>query len=117
MTRTRLNQSLPSERYGRVAHVALALVIMLVTIIVATQRTQAQTYRVLYSFKAYRKHFTKGDEPKGALLLRPAGGLYGTTTYGGAYGTGVIFKLRQTGQETVLDSFTNGADGENQLRV
>ena len=46
-----------------------------------------------------------------------AGNLYGTTYFGGAYqncngdGCGTVFKLDAAGNETVLHSFTNGADG------
>ena len=36
---------------------------------------------------------------------------YGTTYSGGASGYGVVFKLDTTGTETVLYSFTGGADG------
>jgi uncharacterized repeat protein (TIGR03803 family) len=53
------------------------------------------------------------------LLRDAAGNLYGTTQRGGAestpcinFGTcGVVFKLSPTGIETVLHSFTRGADG------
>jgi uncharacterized repeat protein (TIGR03803 family) len=45
-------------------------------------------------------------------LLEYKGVLYGTTTYCGAYGNGVIFKLTLTGKETVIHSFTGGdSDG------
>ena len=40
------------------------------------------------------------------------GNLYGTTYSGGAFGYGTVYKLT-AGQETVLYSFTNGADGAN----
>ena len=39
------------------------------------------------------------------------GNLYGTTAGGGASGAGVVFKVNAAGQETVLYSFTGGADG------
>jgi uncharacterized repeat protein (TIGR03803 family) len=40
-----------------------------------------------------------------------AGNLYGTTSAGGTLGAGVVYKLDAAGHETVLYSFTNGADG------
>ncbi len=40
------------------------------------------------------------------------GTLYGTTSLGGAYGFGTIFKLTGKGQETVLYSFIGGTNGE-----
>jgi uncharacterized repeat protein (TIGR03803 family) len=37
--------------------------------------------------------------------------VYGTTEGGGAYSNGVVYKVDQAGNETVLYSFTGGADG------
>ncbi|HEY0795461.1 MAG TPA: choice-of-anchor tandem repeat GloVer-containing protein [Acidisarcina sp.] len=45
------------------------------------------------------------------LVRDQAGNLYGTTAGGGAFGQGVAFKVDPTGKETVLYSFTGGADG------
>ncbi|MGO9648946.1 MAG: choice-of-anchor tandem repeat GloVer-containing protein [Terriglobales bacterium] len=58
-----------------------------------------------------------GEEPiAGPLVRDTAGNLYGNTYFGGASrcngaGCGVVFKLDATGKETVLHSFTGGADG------
>jgi uncharacterized repeat protein (TIGR03803 family) len=52
-----------------------------------------------------------GAYPNGALIEDSKGNLYGATGGGGAYGYGTIFKLTMTGKETVLYSFTGGADG------
>ena len=52
-----------------------------------------------------------GAEPLGGLIQDAAGNFYGTTEYGGAAGAGVVFKLDPNGNETVLYSFTGGADG------
>jgi uncharacterized repeat protein (TIGR03803 family) len=61
---------------------------------------------------------TDGEGPGSGQLARDAGGnLYGTTYFGGAYrncdgdACGVVFKLSPSGEETVLHSFTGGADG------
>src|SRR5579863_7251913 len=45
------------------------------------------------------------------IPLDSAGDLYGTTAGGGTAGAGVVFKLTPTRQETVLHSFSGGADG------
>ena len=58
--------------------------------------------------------FTGGGDggfPYGSLIRDSAGNLYGTTNGGGASGAGVVFKLDTSGHETVLYSFTGGADG------
>jgi uncharacterized repeat protein (TIGR03803 family) len=57
--------------------------------------------RVLYSFKGT----PDGQEPYAGLVRDPAGNLYGTTPFGGAYGWGAVFKLDAAGNETVLHSF------------
>ncbi|MGO4885857.1 MAG: choice-of-anchor tandem repeat GloVer-containing protein [Bryobacteraceae bacterium] len=45
-------------------------------------------------------------------MVRDRGGnFYGTTAGGGAWGPGTVFKLSPAGTETVLYSFTGGADG------
>jgi len=47
------------------------------------------------------------------VILDAEGNLYGNTEYGGAPGCGVVFKVDRFGHETVLYSFTGGADGGN----
>jgi uncharacterized repeat protein (TIGR03803 family) len=54
-----------------------------------------------------------GDYPLAGVIMDANGNLYGTTYYGGASGAGTVFKLDTTGTETVLYSFTGGADGSN----
>jgi uncharacterized repeat protein (TIGR03803 family) len=57
---------------------------------------------------------TDGSQPS-ALILDPAGDLYGTTRHGGFYGYGTVFRLTPVSgggwQETVLHRFTGGPDG------
>lgn len=71
----------------------------------------------LYTFCSL-SNCTDGETPGGGPLIRDVGGnLYGSTIIGGSYrncngdSCGVVFKLDPTGKETVLHSFTNGADG------
>ena len=52
-----------------------------------------------------------GGYPMGRLTRDPQGNLYGTAAGGGQYGYGVVFKVDALGNETVLYSFTGGADG------
>jgi uncharacterized repeat protein (TIGR03803 family) len=49
--------------------------------------------------------------PGGNLIVDSAGNIYGTGEAGGLYGYGAVFKLTPKGRETILYSFTRGADG------
>jgi uncharacterized repeat protein (TIGR03803 family) len=67
----------------------------------------AFTFKLLYAFTGG----TDGGYPCADLTADSAGNLYSTTTAGGAYGNGNVFKLAPDGTETVLYSFTGGNDG------
>ena len=71
---------------------------------------------VLYSFTG----FADGGQPVAGVIGDAAGNLYGTTSVGGSvtcfgWGCGTVFKLDKTGKETVLYTFTGGADGSSPL--
>jgi uncharacterized repeat protein (TIGR03803 family) len=59
---------------------------------------------VLYSFCG-KANCTDGANPYAGLVFDQKGNLYGTTLFGGAHGSGVVFKLSPEGKETVLHSF------------
>jgi uncharacterized repeat protein (TIGR03803 family) len=63
--------------------------------------------RVLYSFRGPPDD---GRTPT-ARLLNVDGSFYGTTSSGGAYGLGTVFKVTSDGTETLLHSFGSGSDG------
>src|ERR1022692_672141 len=67
----------------------------------------AGNYTVLYSFTGGEN----GGGPYAGVIRDPAGNLYGTTSDGGAASVGVVYKLNAASQETVLHTFTGGADG------
>jgi uncharacterized repeat protein (TIGR03803 family) len=67
------------------------------------------TETVLHSFTGG----VDGGFPEASLVRDHASNLYGTTTGGGAYDDGVVFKVDTTGAETVLYTFTGGADGSD----
>jgi uncharacterized repeat protein (TIGR03803 family) len=69
------------------------------------------TESVLYTFCSLPS-CADGERPLAGPLVRDSvGNLYGTTYFGGASDDGIVFKLDTTGKETVLHSFTGGADG------
>ncbi len=51
-----------------------------------------------------------GSIPMAGVVRDSAGNLYGTTFYGGL-GSGVVFKVDASGNDTTLHKFTCGADG------
>jgi uncharacterized repeat protein (TIGR03803 family) len=61
-------------------------------------------YTVFYRFCA-QTDCTDGSNPWAGVVFDQKGNLYGTTSIGGAYGVGVVFKLTPQGKETVLYSF------------
>lgn len=66
---------------------------------------------VLYNFYSYP---TDGSSPNGPLIMDKEGNLYSTTSGGGANGSGTVFKVTSTGEETVLYSFGSfSGDGIN----
>lgn len=57
-----------------------------------------------------------GATPLGGLVADASGALYGTTTGGGTFGYGVVFKLTPSGSrytQSVVYSFQGGNDGAN----
>jgi uncharacterized repeat protein (TIGR03803 family) len=69
--------------------------------------------RLLHSFG--QLNGSDGTNPTGASALDADGNFYGTTQAGGAYNSGVVFKLTKMAglfwQETLLYEFTGHADG------
>jgi len=94
----------------RAATLAMALAGMLAPALLPAPSAHAQGFKLLYTFSGG----ADGAYPQEvALIADQSGNLYGTTEGGGASNAGVVFKLDPSGQETVLYSFTGGADGGN----
>jgi uncharacterized repeat protein (TIGR03803 family) len=78
----------------------------------AVRTRSGSAYRVLYNFGSYPPD---GEIPE-AGLIKLNGVLYGTTINGGSGcyssgGCGTVFAITTSGTETVLHSFSGGADG------
>ncbi len=56
---------------------------------------------------------TDGSNPYSGVTIDSAGNLYGTTYYGGLSNAGVVWKITQSGQESVLYTFSGRPDGAN----
>ncbi len=74
--------------------------------------TSAGVEAVLHSFGPYGSG-ADGISPEASLIQGADGNFYGTTSYGGTYNLGTVFKITPTGVETVLYSFGGGTDGAN----
>ena len=88
---------------------ALALAIMFVLTVVASQAAPAQTFNVIHTFTGGQG----GKNPFAGLTVDAAGNLYGTATDGGL-GYGTAYTLRHSGAGWVFDplySFAGGSDG------
>lgn len=70
--------------------------------------TPGGTETVLHSFQG---NPTDGAAPRGSLVQASDGNFYGTTYFGGANGSGAVFKITSGGIETVLYSFDNSFSG------
>jgi uncharacterized repeat protein (TIGR03803 family) len=101
MTRLRISQS-------TLNHKIAALIVRIALLFAAMTSASAQTFTVLHNFTG----FPDGASPSGGLIRDKSGNLYGTTLNGGAYNYyGTVFKMSKSGSESVLYSFTGGADG------
>jgi uncharacterized repeat protein (TIGR03803 family) len=97
-------------RWRPLTGLAAAIVVMSVVVLSGQELKHvppaSPSFMVLHSFDG-----TDGANPLASLTRDAAGNLYGTAGNGGALGNGVVFKLSPAGTETVLYSFTGGADG------
>ena len=69
--------------------------------------TPSGQFTVLYNLPGG----VSGANPYATLDLDPQGNLYGVTNAGGAHNFGIVFKLDASGNETVLHSFGEEAEG------
>ncbi|MGC1373966.1 MAG: choice-of-anchor tandem repeat GloVer-containing protein [Candidatus Sulfotelmatobacter sp.] len=79
------------------------------------QITPTGTLTTLYSFCAMA-NCSDGADPLAGLILATNGNLYGTTSSGGAHGSGTVFEMASSGKLTTLYSFcsqTNCIDGDD----
>src|SRR5271157_3582123 len=93
----------------RAAVAGLALAMVFVLTVGATEAAQAQTFQVIHNFAGG----LDGAEPAAGLTMDGAGNLYGTTFEGDAL-TGTVFKLTHKNSSWVLSPlflFTKGGSG------
>lgn len=82
------------------------------TVFKGTRSGQTWTVSVIYSFTGG----VDGANPPAGVTIDANGNLFGTSSFGGANGVGVVYELSPTGStwtQTVLYSFTGGDDAQN----
>jgi uncharacterized repeat protein (TIGR03803 family) len=87
-----------------------AISIVLAVTLVASSRSQAQTFSVIHTFTGGGD----GATPAAGLSIDRGGNLYGTTAAGGDSGWGTVFKLKRSGTNWIVNrlySFAFGNDG------
>ena len=106
-----------SMTLARSARLTKVLVILFAVASVLGSFASAQgKEKVLYSFCSVDGCADGFSPARGPLAMGANGDLYGTTESGGGSqtcngGCGVVFMLDSAGKETVLHSFSGGADG------
>jgi uncharacterized repeat protein (TIGR03803 family) len=105
---------------GSVLQGCLAVSVAIVVAAANASIAQASNETVLYSFTGSVTGGADGANPGfGSLVSDSSGALYGTTVYGGTFGTtggGTVYKLTAQGRRwtrTVLHSFSSAPDGLN----
>ncbi len=105
MKRTKGTASILFRR-GRISVLAFAIILAALLFFSNVNAAEAQTYTVLYSFKA----LPDGRIPWG-LTIDAVGNLYGITVQGGTDDWGTVFKLDTDNNETVLHNFAMADSG------
>ncbi len=101
--------SLSKFRFNVSSCVSTFAVVFALTLF-TTHAIEAQTFSVLHNFTGG----ADGGNPYAGVTIGPSGVLYGTTSEGGTYDWGTVFKLSQvnlSGALTPLYEFTGGSDG------
>lgn len=104
--RTSLRTALSGGGASRCPNPILPLAAVLLVWALAAANGSAVTVKPLVTF-----YGTNGVQPYAAMILAGDGNFYGTTSAGGAYGQGTVFRLTPSGVLTTLASLngTNGA--------
>jgi uncharacterized repeat protein (TIGR03803 family) len=87
---------------------AAALLVVCILAVANAPAQSAQTF-VVHRFNPY----PSGANPQSGVILSLAGNFYGTTTWGGVYNAGVVYKVDASGQQTLLHEFAGGTEGGN----
>ena len=82
------------------------LVLVLATSFVLVQSMRAQSFNVIHNFTGG----TDGASPLNGLMMGAFGYMYGTTSAGGAYNNGTVFRITPIGILQTIYAFQGGSD-------
>src|SRR5579872_824781 len=99
------------EKNKSLATLLAVVTLTVIVVLIQPPCASAAKYQVIHKFSG-----TDGSDPQdGLIAFDSAGNLFATTASGGLYGNGTVFRLTPNSDgswtETVLYSFTGGADG------
>jgi uncharacterized repeat protein (TIGR03803 family) len=101
----------PTGRVPRLFAVIAALAVLVVITICTAQSAFAQTETIVYNFCS-ATNCTDGQNPLAGLVMDASGNFYGTTSIGGDFNSGTVYKIASDGSHSVVYSFgTNAGDG------
>jgi uncharacterized repeat protein (TIGR03803 family) len=103
LIRPRLTQRRPIQSCFAIAAAFVCIFLL------SAQTASAQTFSVVYSF--FDSSSDASTPVPAHLVQDTAGNFYGLAEFGGSHDKGAIYKIDPSGTETVLYSFTGGADG------
>jgi uncharacterized repeat protein (TIGR03803 family) len=92
------------------ARVVGSLAISVAVNIVAASSAWAQNFQVLYSFSGAPDD---GELPLAPLIQAADGNFYGTTTGGGPFYDGTVFRMTPDGTVTLVHAFAGGTEGRS----
>ena len=82
-------------------------------VLAGVRAAHGQSEIVLHNFGSLQN----GGNPSAGLIRDSAGNLYGTASADGSGDAGVVFRVDTSGHQTVLYSFSGGADGGTRRRA
>jgi len=88
---------------------SFTLVLVLASSFVLVQSGRAQSFTVIHNFTGG----ADGANPLNGLVMGAGAYMYGTTSAGGEYNNGTVFRLSPTGILTTIYAFKGGADGSS----
>jgi uncharacterized repeat protein (TIGR03803 family) len=85
------------------------LALVLASSFVLVQSMRAQSFNVIHNFTGG----TDGANPLNGLMMGAGGSMYGTTSAGGAYNNGTVFRITPIGILQTIYAFQGGSDGSS----